>query len=253
MLSDYVVHLSWNNSVKYAEKYPKKSFDEASIPIISMIKAAKETKKKVKFIFTSTVTLYGITGNKKIDESYKPNPITQYDLNKILIEKEISLASEKKIIVGISSRLANVYGPSKSKSLSKERGVLNGLVKNAINKKIINIYGDGLYYRNFVYIDDVIDAIIYSLKIKKFDNNIYNISDNQSYRLNKFFEIVKQKIFTINNLNIKLKNVSWPTTTREIDKRSFKCSNELFKKATGWSPKISLKEGITKLITSYNR
>ena len=249
--TDVVIHLFWNNSIVYAENNPKKSLFFSSIPITQMIRASDELSKKIRFIFTSTVTLYGLTSKNTIDENYIPSPTTYYDLNKLYVEKQLELASFNNIISSVSLRLANVYGPSPAKSIIKDRGLMNKAVEKAINIKKLNLYGGGKYLRDFVYIDDVVNAIIHSIFIKYSQPSTYNIGSGISYSIKKFFELIALELKKQTKYKIVISKVNWPNNSKPIDKRNFKCSIDLFKHKSNWKPHIKLKKGIRNLVINY--
>ena len=251
-LVDVVVHLSWNNSIEYAEINSQKSLTESITPILKMIQASKISKKKIKFIFSSTATLYGLS-NKNIinNEKSPPNPYTNYDINKLTVENLLKKAHNEGLIIAISLRFSNVYGPSKSKHKSNERGVINKMIKSALEKKNIYLYDGGNYLRDFIFINDVVTSIAYAIIVKNLPSTVFNIGYGKSYTFKDFFKIVALTINQKTAKKIIIKNKKWPKKSHIIGKRNFKCTNLLFKSLTGWKPKTSIKQGIIKSLNSY--
>ena len=251
-LSDTIIHLSWNNSLLYADNNPEKSLEEAINPIKYMINMSKKFSIKTKFIFTSTASVYGMNTKNSFSENRKVQPITQYDKNKSLAESLLKKAHSKKVIEAICLRLSNVYGPSNALPTSKSRDVFNKMVRTAAKEKKITLYGNGSYLRDFIFIDDVVSAIIHSIVKKTTKNTIFNIGFGKSYTIKEFFEMTSQIIKKRDNKVIKISYIKWPEGSKDIDKRNFKCSINLFKKEASWKPKINLYNGIKKLIDSYS-
>lgn len=251
-LVDVVVHLSWNNSIEYAELNPYKSLTESIIPVSKFIHASKISKKKIKFIFSSTATIYGLS-NTGINNNEKllPNPFTNYDINKLSVENLLKKADNDGYIKAISLRFSNVYGPSKSKQKSAERGIVNKMIKSAIEHNKIYLYGGGNYMRDFIYINDVITSIAYAIIAKSLPSSIFNIGFGKSYTFENFFKIVAIKINKITGKKITIQNKKWPKQTHIIGKRNFRCSNLLFKSSTRWKPKTSIQKGIIETVNSY--
>ena len=146
-------------------------------------------------------------------------------------------------------RLSNIYGLS---HLNKQinRGFLNKLILNIYNKKKIYIYGQGNNLRNYLYIDDLISALILSSKrIKKISGKIFILCQNKSYSFNHILRIISK----ILKIDIKVKKVNYPKNINMIEKRSFIGSNRLIKRSIGWRPKINIKSGINKILTGVNK
>ena len=83
-----------------------------------------------------------------------------------------------------------------------------------------------------------------SKKIKKLKSKIFLICDNKSYSFNQILDIISKNL----KKKMKVRKINYPKSVHEIEKRSFKGSNNLFKKDTGWFPKITLNDGIKKII-----
>ena len=251
-LVDVVVHLSWNNSIEYAELNSEKSLKESITPVLKMIKASKISKKKIKFIFSSTATLYGLSKkNITCNEKLSPNPFTNYDINKLVVENLLTKADNEGIITAISLRLSNVYGPSKSERISSERGIINKMIKSAIKQEKIYLYDGGNYFRDFIFINDVVSSIAHSIIAKDLPTTVFNIGYGKSFTFKDFFKLVELKINQKTGKKIIIKNKKWPKKSHIIGKRNFKCSNLLFKSLTGWKPKTSIQSGIIKSVNSY--
>ena len=202
-------------------------------------------KIKVNFIFTSTATIYGITKqNQIVNEEFPDNPLSIYDKSKLYFENIFMNYSRNKNLNFVSLRLTNIYGYYlHNKQLN--RGFLNKLINKSINNTDIKIFGNGSNQRSYVYIDDLIDALLITAKkINKLRSKIFLICDNKSYSFNQVINIIKKNL----KKKMKIKKVKYPKLIHKIEKRSFIGNNSFFKKETGWSPKVKLNFGINKII-----
>lgn len=200
----------------------------------------EENKIYPKIIFTSTVTVYGNTKFKIVDENFKLNPQTEYDLSKILFEKlllKLSISYKLKTTI---LRLSNVVGIS-NVSKQKDRGVLNKIIRKIKNNEVIKIYGSGKYLRDYIDIDDLIEGMIKS--INTFKPGIYNLCSGHSYSL----IYILKKIEKLMNIKIKRKFVKFPKNSSDIEKRDFKGSNKYFSKSFNWETKFNLDKSLKKV------
>ena len=247
---DIIFHLAGNTSIYDAEKNPKESLKSTLLPISQLIRASRELSRVPRVVFASTVTVYGLTNEFPVAESKKTNPITTYDLHKLFAEQELSIASQNNIINSIILRLANVYGPSLSESKAEDRGILSKITRMRFEGKNIQIYGDGNNIRDYVYIDDVVDAFLHASIIVSAEN-IFNVASGVGTKVKQVFSLISSEVEKHTGASGVVENVDWPKEINEIEKRNFIGSVELLKSLSGWSPDVSLEEGIKLLVNHY--
>ena len=244
-----VFFLAFNNNLYELEKnqlYLKK-IKKFSINFNEYI---LKKKLKIDFIFTSTVTIYGKTNpNILVNEKLNDNPISNYDRAKKILEDTFFKYEKEQKINFVSLRLSNIYGLSHLNT-QINRGFLNKLILNIYKEKRIYIYGRGNKLRNYLHIDDLVDALILSSKkMKKISGKIFILCHNKSYSFNDIIRITSKVL----KVNIKLTKINYPKNINSIEKRSFTGSNKLIKNYIGWKPKINIQSGIKKILTSINR
>ena len=256
--SDIIFHLSGNTSVYDAEKDPKESLISTLFPIIQLINASKKLSRIPRVIFSSTATVYGLTEVLPVLETKRPSPITVYDLHKFFAEQQLLVASSSNIIDAISLRLANVYGPSPTESLSQDRGILSKITKKRFALKNLQIYGNGDYLRDYIYIDDVVNAFLhasvmdYDILLNKNQISL-NVASGKGTPVKEVFDLISREIEKITGIRGDIENVAWPEEVNEIEKRNYIGSIELIKSLTGWKPSVSLEEGIRLLVKHYSK
>jgi len=256
--SDIIFHLSGNTSIYDAEKDPKESLISTLFPIIQLINASKKLSRIPRVIFSSTATVYGLTEVLPVLETKRPSPITVYDLHKFFAEQQLLVASSSNIIDAISLRLANVYGPSPTESLSQDRGILSKITKKRFALKNLQIYGNGDYLRDYIYIDDVVNAFLhasvmdYDILLNKNQISL-NVASGKGTPVKEVFELISREIEKITGIRGDIENVAWPEEVNEIEKRNYIGSIELIKSLTGWKPSVSLEEGIRLLVKHYSK
>ena len=239
-----IFFLAYNNNLYNLEKN-KNYISKINKFCIHFNEYIIKKKIKINFIFTSTATIYGITKkNQIVNEKLANNPTSIYDKSKLCFENIFIDYKKKTNLNFISLRLANIYGFYSHKK-QMNRGFINKLINKSINDFEIDIFGRGTNQRSYVYIDDLINALLITAKkIEKLKSDIFLICDNKSYSFNQILNIIKK----ILKKKIKVRKVNYPKFMHKIEKRSFKGSNNLFKKNTGWFPKIKFNLGIKKII-----
>jgi len=231
-----------NNYTKLTNKYENfcKSF----------FNYVKKKKYSPKIIFTSTVTVYGLANNKYINENFIETPISWYDFTKLSIERYFTFLSNIYNLDFICVRLSNVYGYANT--LQNNRGFINKIIKHSIDKKklSVKIYNKGKYFRDYIYIDDVIDALVRFINKKKSKDKIFNLCYGKSISIIKVLKKIKSKLKN-KNVILKIIKSKSPKNIHLINKRNFYGRNSKLRKIIGWKPKYSLDEGIESTINRY--
>jgi len=256
--SDIVIHLAGNTSILSAENNPVDSLISSVLPIIHLISAAKELDCKPRVIFASTATIYGLNENFPVEESHLSVPMTSYDLHKFFAEQQFKIASNNNLIDAISLRLANVYGPSLNESRAKDRGVLSKVTKMSFENKNPQVYGNGSYLRDYIYIDDVVSAFLYTSiidydEIRRTSEITFNVASGRGVSVKDVFSLISSEVEKITGNKLEVKNVPWPRGINEIEKRNFIGSAERLKSLSGWTPGVSLEDGVSSLVHHYSK
>ena len=213
--------------------------------LINLNVAKISSQKKVKSIFySSSACMYPeynqmYPNNPKCseDSAYPADPDSEYGWEKLFSER-MFLAFQKNYSLNVKiARFHNVYG---------EEGVWDGGKEKApaaLCRKIaqtkdgeIDMWGDGLQTRSFLYIDDCIDGIIKLTRSN--ETGPFNIGSEELISINDFAYLIAG----IADKKIKINHIDGPTGVRG------RCSdNKIIKEAIGWEPKVDLKNGVSRL------
>lgn len=228
-----IYHLAANTSVTESMRHP--SID-ADITIRGTLWLLRNTPKLKNIVFTSSCAVYGEPQLFRVDEKHPTEPISNYGVSKLAVEKYLKIYSKNKFNA-CSLRISNVYGPRQR--LKGESGVVPTFMDKAIRRKNLMIYGDGIQTRDFVYVDDVVDAIIKGTG----KNGIYNISSFEETFIN---ELAKE-IINLFPYKVKVKNIE----EREGEIKRMFVNNHLAKEHISWRPKTNLSEGLKRTKNFY--
>lgn len=249
---DIIINLHAQTDINYSNSNPSYDFYHNCFIHFALIEFYKNKKIKPYYINIGTATQIGFTDLKKPINKKIPNiPETFFDLHKQFGEDLINLSNTIHNFPSTTLRLTNVYGFGST--YSSKRGVIYRIIKDSYKKKIINIFGDGKFVRDFIYIDDVTNAIILACKYrKKLNNKFYYICSGKGYSFNRFSMILKKILKNKYNINLTIKYTKWPNRTPRINKRSFVGNPKEFKKITGFNLKVNLESGINKILKNIS-
>ena len=234
---DCIVHLAANTGVGPSVDDPRGDMESNVIGIFNMLEAARCNSVK-QFIFASSGAPAGIV-EPPIHEEMAPHPVSPYGASKLAGEGYCSAYYQTFGINTVSLRFGNVYGPrSKHKS-----SVVAKFIRQALNNEICEIYGDGSQTRDFIYIDDLVEAII---KASEFEGG------------GEVFQIAAGEELTLNELIEELQIIFKQITGKQIEVvhgekrlgdvlRNFSDTSKA-NSVLGWKVRMELAEGLRKTI-----
>lgn len=169
---DYVFHEAAQTMVDASMKDPAFDCDVNLMGLINVLNACLQTKVK-KILMPSSAAVYGDLATLPLDESMQGVPSSFYGLTKLTTESYLRLYKENFGLSYICYRYANVYGPRQGDS--GEGGVISIFLKRIMKGQMLYIFGSGKQTRDFVYVDDVVDANIKGLEQEDICG-VYNVS-----------------------------------------------------------------------------
>lgn len=157
---DTCVHLAAEVNVEDSIKYPDKTMDVNVKGTINVLDACSHNHIE-NFVFASSASVYGHPTKLPITEEHQLAPISSYGISKLLAEKQVSsYMNSKKIRNTISLRIFSPYGEGQSGDVS----VITKFAKRLSTGLAPIIYGNGRQIRDFISIDDVVSAILLSIR-----------------------------------------------------------------------------------------
>ena len=233
---DVVIHLAAQISVSESIKNPKLTFD-VNVDGTQNVLDACLKNNITKIIATSTAAVYQNNSTKIIlNESSTTEPLSPYGASKLEMENRIINFSSMHKITASILRLFNVYGIGQSLEYA---GVITKFKENIQNNSPFIIFGDGSAIRDFVHVDDVVDAIILAISHPK--NLLCNIASGTSTSISD----LAKTIISLSNTGIKI--LYTPPRSGEIMFSSADIS--LAKETLKFIPKISLKNGLEQFMS----
>jgi UDP-glucose 4-epimerase len=248
---DLIFYFAGQTSVYKANENPKDDFAINVQPLSNLLEACRKYNCKPGILFSGTVTENGIPEKFPVNEMHPDKPVTVYDLHKLIAEYYLKCYSNRGIVQGAILRLANVYGPGPL-STNADRGILNMMVRRALNREELTLYGEGNFLRDYIFIDDVINAFLLSaMNMGIMNGNHFIVASGVSHSIREAFEIVRENVQNITNRNVKLISIEPPENLSPIESRNFVADISYLRDLVGWNPTINLNLGIITTIKYY--
>jgi len=227
---DVVYHLAAQINVRDSIINPIKDAEINTIGTLNILNECVKHKVKKTIFASSGGAIYQDNEDLIKTENSKIDPVSPYGISKWTAEQYINFY---KRIYGLDStilRFSNVYGPRQA---GGECGVLGIFIKNALDNKTSNIFGTGEQVRDYVYVEDVVSALILSLDI----SGTYNVSTGIETTVNYLADKIKQ------NFNTQFEYA--PKIEGELFRN---CLSSQLLQTHGWKPETNIDEGIKNTI-----
>ncbi len=210
-----------------------------------LMEACKKNNPTVKVVRTGTRGQYGQVTILPVSEEAPTNPKGIYEISHLTAEKIMKVYNDIHGIRTVLLRLTNIYGP-RSQMRHSRFGVVNWFIRQAIDGQTIKVFGDGKILRDFVYIDDCVDAILKSAITEEAVGEVLNVGVDKPTSFVNLVELIVE-IAGIGRWEFS----EFSKERKAQEPGDFYSDINKIRNMAGWEARISLKEGLTSTIDYY--
>ena len=215
------------------------------IGMLNLLEVVRNKSPKARIIYTGSRGQVGESEYLPVDETHPDKPTDNYGISKLVAEKYLLLYNKVYGIETVSLRLNNAYGP-RCQMKHGHYGVLNLFIRKAILGEEIPVFGDGLQTRDYIYIDDIVNALILSAVEDNASGEIFYVGSGKEI---KFLDMVNCVIEEVGSGTFIHR--PFPDDLAKIDIKRFYVSCEKLENQLGWKNQTNLKDGIRKTVKFY--
>lgn len=202
------------------------------VPTVNMLHVARESGIRKVLFASSGGTVYGEPVILPVPESHPCNPIVSYGIMKFAIERYMEVFNREFGLKTLILRIGNPYG---HRHYGYQQGIISVFLKRIKAKESLAVWGDGTIIRDYIHIDDVVNAFMLALEYEG-EYNIFNIGSGNGASINGLIEII-EKIVKV-DLHVAYEK------SRLFDIPKIYLDISLARQELQWSPLISIEQGI---------
>ena len=236
---DCVFHLAARVSVQESVLYPREYNDVNVGGTVSLVEAIRDVGVK-RVVLASSATVYGPQASQPVAEGARPHPLVPYAVSKLAAEYYIFSLGELNGIETVALRIFNAYGPGQ-RVPPAHAPVIPLYLKCILNGASLVVHGHGNQTRDFVYIDDAVEALIAAATAPDVNGAVINVGSGDETSINGLITCISQ----VTHLQPEvLRN---PQQTGGVGR--LVADIRQARQKLGYQPKVSLQEGLRKTLT----
>ena len=244
---DYLFNLAGQTSHLDSMENPFTDLDINSKAQLCILEACRMHNPEIRIVFASTRQIYGKPQYLPVDEKHPCHPVDVNGVNKMAGEWYHILYNDAYGISASVLRLTNTYGP-RMRIKDARQTFLGIWIRNLLEGKPIQVYGDGRQRRDYNYVDDVVDALLLAATKADADGKIFNLGAREPISLE---DTAKLMCGLIDGANYE--KIPFPENRKAIDVGDFVCDYQAFQSAFGWEPKVDFRQGISRSIEYFRK
>ncbi len=234
---DAILHIAGQSSGEI-------SFDD---PVYDLRTNTESTLRLVKyalangcnrFIYASSMSVYGSVPEEAINETYVPSPLSFYGVGKLASEHYLRIYASKGL-KATALRYFNVYGPGQNMA-NLRQGMVSIYLAQLIKDEKVVVKGDLDRYRDFIYIDDVVNVTVNAINNENSFGNIYNVGTGVQTTVKELLETMKKESGIDKEIQIEGNTPG--------DQKGIFADMSLAKKDLNFEAENNLESGLTKMI-----
>jgi UDP-glucose 4-epimerase len=235
--SEVIFHLAAQTSVPFSMDNPKEDCQINVVGTVNALEAARKADARV--VFASSAAVYGNPEKRPTPETYQTHPVAFYGLTKLIGENYCRFYHENYGLEVVMFRIFNVYGPD------CHGAIYDFLNKLRNNPHKLEVLGTGKQSRDFVFISDMVDALVKAATSPSAPGEVFNVGTGTTTSV---AELAKMIVNILELADVDIYFTGGQAWAGDMDitlADNSKAINTL-----QWKPQVSLEEGLKKLISS---
>ncbi len=243
---DFVFHLAGQVGYLDSKAQPFVDLEFNGRGNLIMLEALKNHASKAHLVFSSSRLVYGRIKSLPVTEEHPTEPLSLYGIHKLLAEKYMRYYAENFGLNTVSVRIPNPYGPRQQMKHARY-SIVGWFLRQAMEGKAITVFGDGKQERDYIYINDIVDALL-RLSILGQAGEVYNIGSHEHLTFEDMVDCILKEVGSGTK-----KHVPWPEDYEKNETGNYSADTSKIKQICGWQPLVNFSDGISEMHQFYKK
>jgi nucleoside-diphosphate-sugar epimerase len=242
---DYVFHLAGISGQEGVEAV--QSLRTNCQGLLNVLEAIRALAPATSLCFASSRLVYGRARRLPVDEEHPRDPLSIYAMHKRDGEEYCKYYAGRWGVRTVALRLANPFGPHEITG-HRRYNVANWMIDDLCAGRPVSIFGSGEQLRDYVYVDDAVDAMLAAASDDTANGEVFNVGSGIGTPLVGFLR-AGMLVAGSGSLHVE----PWPEALLRVETGDYVASIDKMRARLGWSPSVSLMEGVTRTVAAQRR
>ena len=241
---DVVFNVSGQSGALQSVQAPMLDLDVNCAGNLALLEAIRLDAPSAKLVFAGSRLVYGAPHTLPVSEDHALAPLCPHGVHKAMVEHYLTIYRRLHGIRATTLRITNPYGCGQPAE-RRAYGVINFLIHRALADESLPIYGNGAQLRDYVFIDDVVAALLFAGVDQRSDGRVYNVGSGIGTSLIDMAQLVVKIVGSG-----RIEHQPWPPLVHEIDTGDFVADVTRIEHEIGWRPATSLAHGLRRTVSA---
>lgn len=244
---DIIFNLAAHSGSATSNLEPFNDLDTNLRAQLTLLEVCRRRQPKPTVVFASSRLVYRPTDQLPVSEKALTGPLSIYGIHKLAAEHYHLLYRALHGINTVILRITNPYG--RFQRLGENRyGIINWFIHRAVTGQTLEIFGDGRQMRDYVSAEDVVHAFLLAGADPNADGQVFNVGSGTGLSIRDAAEAIVQAAGSG-----RTEHVPWPREAASVETGDFVADIRRIRGLLGWSPTISPREGLAKVVRQYRQ
>jgi UDP-glucose 4-epimerase len=242
---DFLMNLAGQTSHLDSMRDPYTDLEINSRAQLSILEACRKHNPGIKVVYASTRQIYGVPDYLPVDERHLVHPVDVNGINKVAGESYHLVYNNVYGLRSCALRLTNTYGP-RMRVRDARQTFLGWWIRQIVQGREIQVYGDGEQRRDFTYVDDAVEAFLLAAANDAANGEVFNVGGHGAVTLREVAELLVRVAGTG-----AYAVVPFPPEQKAIDIGDYYADDRKIREVLGWRPSTPLAEGLVRTLAYY--
>jgi len=241
---DFVFHFAGQVGYIDSKDKPFVDLDYNGRGNLIVLEALRQHAPEARILFSSSRLVYGKIQTTPVTEEHPTEPLSLYGIHKLLGEKYYAYYAHNFGIQGVSVRIPNPYGPRQQVKHAKY-SIVGWFMRLAMDGKTIKIFGDGSQERDYIFIDDIVAALLHTIVSGK-AGEAYNVGSPERMTFDNMVDAIIAAVGGGDK-----EYLPWPEDYEKNETGDYVADTNKIERDTNWRPQVKFADGIAEMVAYY--